>query len=79
MTSWPLAGYAGELQAARTKRIAFLHRARVEATLEPAHTLLGRAMRERFGRRPALRQTIIADRACGVETLFDVARFEKRA
>src|SRR5690349_6968237 len=68
------------LQRLRRERIAVARITLFHAALEPAHALLRRAVRERIGRRIALRlllEAVVADRGgCG-ERLVHVARIEE--
>src|SRR6185295_10239696 len=61
------------------ERIAVLRPAGIQAALEPAHALRGRAVREGLRHHAPLRlflQTVVADRRRGVERLGDIARIE---
>src|SRR5215467_11334214 len=81
VSSMPAIGLVGSLELGGRKGVAAVDRALLEAGVEPAHALLGRAVGEAVRNHGAARltlQAVVADRRGGLERSLDVSRIEER-
>src|ERR1051326_6595167 len=80
VSSMPAMGLSAELQLGGRKGVAAVDRALLEAGVEPAHALVGRAVGEAVRDHGAARltlQPVVADRRGGFQRGLDVARIEE--
>src|ERR1043166_3663498 len=81
VSSMPAMGLSAELQLGGRKGVAAVDRALLEAGVEPAHALVGRAVGEAVRDHGAARltlQPVVADRRGGFQRRLDVSRIEER-